>query len=317
MDIRVIDRRDPFGKEVGRYKSFPTVVKTESYIFLAFREGVVNAEKPHGESGVVRLFRSADALKWDEIPTPFSENELDAIISGPFGEYLFLWTRSFVYKKGGDVYLSRFRVGDSPGNRRVFRLSEVTFCPFSHIREVDSVLIGTGYGRRTSGVGTPIVLESKDLGDSWGVRGFVTPDGFSPELNEISLLPLDDEFFAVMRSREPSFDLYYSFSNDASVWNEPRKIGILGHAPMLLRSGSGKVMFVFRDLMEATPGVGLAVSSDLKEWDYFRVDEYAGDMYDGGYADIVELDRDEFFVVYYMCDEDASPWIRTSFIKLS
>ena len=315
MDIKVIEQRELFAKEVGRYKSFPTVVKTDSYIFLAFREGIVNPEKPHGESGVVRLFRSADAIKWDEISVPFSDNELDAIISGPFGEHLFLWTRSFVYRVKSDVYLSRFKVGESPTSRSIFRLPDATFCPFSHIRQVDSLLLGTGYGE-IDGVVTPIIVESGDLGDSWSVRGLVTPDGFSPELNEVSLLPLDDGFIAVMRSREPSFELYYSFSKDASVWNEPDGIGILGQAPMLLKSCGGRVLFVFRDLMEEIPGVGLAVSDNFSEWTYFRIDKYTGDMYDGGYADIIELDRNEFFIVYYMSDENGSPWIRATFVRL-
>ena len=70
-------------------------------------------------------------------------------------------------------------------------------------------------------------------------------------------------------------------------------------------------LVIYRDLSEPNPGVSIGLSTDRGlSWERAgRLAAYSGGIYDGGYGDLVQLDANRFLAVYYLCDEDNSPWI--------
>ncbi|GMT43751.1 MAG: hypothetical protein IEMM0003_0570 [bacterium] len=302
-------------KEHGRYKAFPTIVKVDDEIVAAYREGFVDSAKPHGSNGCVKILKSRDLNRWDETETPFCDNELDAVISRPFGDYLFLATRSYEYKKRNDVYISKFKANELPAKRSLIKFDNADFTMFGHIIENDGVLTAPAYGT-CDGINSPILLSSDNFGQTWNIKSLITPNGHKPVLNETSIVMLDDKFLAIMRSQEPSYNLYCAFSEDLINWSKPENLGILGHAPMIRKLDDGRIVFVFRDLNDSFPGVGLAISKDGLKWDRFNICHYTGNLYNGGYADFVEIEPNVLFIVYYTCDEDNEPWIEGKVIKI-
>ncbi len=303
-------------KEKGKYKAFPTVVKSNGEIIIAYREGFVDTSKPHGKNGCVKILKSKDLKMWQSFETPFCDNELDAILSGPFDNEFVLVTRSYEYKKRNESYVSRFKTDSLPKKRIKVEFENVTLSAFfGHMFEFNGELTATAYGIANNSP-TPLILSSNNHGESFAVKSIVTPNGFNHELNETSIEKSGDKFLVVMRSREPSYDLYYSLSSDLVVWDKPKKIGLLGHAPVVKKLQNGRFALVFRDLNGDLPGVGLALSSKGTDWEYTNLCYYTGNLYNGGYADFVELEPNRLFVVYYAADEDNEPWIEAQIVEL-
>jgi hypothetical protein len=302
-------------KEKGKYKAFPTIVKTEDEYIIAYREGFTDITKPHGKNGCVKFLKSRDLKNWQEFKLPFCDNELDAIISGAFNGELFIATRSYEYKKRNDVYISKFKKDSIPDTRDLIKFDDAQFTMFGHIVKEKDELLAPAYGIY-KGISSPMILSSNNFGKNWHIKSLITPNGFTPILNETSIAKFDDKFIAVMRSQEPSYELYCAFSDDLENWGNPQKIGILGHAPMVKLLKNGTLAFVFRDLNNDLPGVGLALSKNGADWEYKNICSYTGNLYNGGYADFVEIDNNKLFVVYYIADEDNEPWIEAKIIKL-
>ena len=303
-------------KEKGEYKAFPTVVKVGGEVLAAFREGLTDPSKPHGKNGKVKILKSIDLKNWQEFETPFNDNELDAILSGPFNDDLYLVTRSFEHKKRNDVYVSRFKIGDLPQDRVKVTVKDVDLSAFfGHMFERSGELVATAYGMYKD-EHRPLVLSSADKGNTWQLKGVIMPDGFKPWLNENSIVEVDGKFLAVIRSLEPSYDLYYSFSSDLVHWDEPKKLGLLGHAPVLRKLKSGKLVLAFRDLNDNLPGIGLALSDDGINWERINLKHYRGNLYEGGYTDFAEIEDNKLFVVYYISDEDNQPWIEAEIVNV-
>ncbi len=301
-------------KEHGKYKAFPTVVVADNEIIIAYREGFTDAAKPHGKNGCVKLLKSRDLEKWKEIKTPFCDNELDAVVSATGNNYLFLATRSYEYRKRNDVYISRFGNGEIPMQRDVIKFDNAQVTMFGHIIENNGELIAPAYGT-CYGIQSPMLLSSVNFGETWKIKALITPEGHKPVLNETSIIKLEDRFLAIMRSQEPSYNLYCAFSKDLKDWSKPEKLGILGHAPMVGKLSDKRLAFAFRDLNDNLPGVGLAVSNDGISWERHNICHYTGNLYNGGYADFVEIEKSKLFVVYYICDEDNEPWIEGAIIN--
>jgi hypothetical protein len=81
---------------------------------------------------------------------------------------------------------------------------------------------------------------------------------------------------------------------------------------MILDSQSiGGHLAIYRDLAEPESGVAIGVSLDngLSWKRIARLASYKGSIYDGGYGDLVQLEENRYLAVYYLCDQDASPWI--------
>ena len=302
-------------KEKGKYKAFPTVAKTADETIIAFREGFTDKTKPHGKDGCVKFLKSMDLKNWQEYKLPFCDNELDSIVSNVTDKQLLLITRSYEYQKRNDVYISVFDNDKIPQERGVLNIDDAEFTMFGHIIKNENELLATAYGKH-KGIDSPIILSSNNFGKNWQIKSLITPNRHTPILNETTITKFDNKFIAIMRSREPSYDLYYSFSNDLMSFSKPKKTGILGHAPMIKTLKNGNLAFVFRNLNGNLPGIGLAFSKNGIDWEYSNICNYTGNLYNGGYADFIELDDNSLFVVYYISDESDEPWIESKIIKI-
>ena len=254
-----------------------------------------------------------------------SGNELDAILSAPEPELVFLATRDFEWKKRNDVYLS---MGKTPVLKRRTLFTEISdqyaIC-FGHIRKSSSGdLLMPGYcGFKNEPMGTPILLVSTDRGRTWAFRSKVASStNVGSRLTEYSLGHLGaSDWTVLIRNETPPFHLYRSQSHDdGRSWAFPEKTGLFGHAPMILDSeAAGGHLVIYRDLSEPEPGVAIGISLDQGvSWKRIdRLASYTGSIYDGGYGDLVQIEDNRYLSVYYLCDEDASPWIEGCIFSLT
>lgn len=312
-------------KEKGKYHAFPTLVRQRGQFWMACRSGAVSNRQAHGIGGKVLLY-SADVKapdRWISHGTLFepspdgTRNELDAILSAPETDLFFLATRDYVEKKRNDVYLS---VGQTPvlTDRKILtEISEQYAICFGHIRKASNGdLLMPGYcGFIDEPSGTPVLLVSGDRGKTWTLRSKVASSAnVGTRLTEFSLGHLgDSRWTALVRNETSPFNLYQTQSvDDGRTWSFPEKTVLRGHAPMIIDSESHHGHLVlFRDLGEIDPGVAIGLSLDKgATWERVgRIVTYTGSIYDGGYGDLVQFDANRFLAVYYMCDEDNSPWI--------
>lgn len=292
---------------------------------MACRSGSVSARQAHGVDGQVLLLYAnvATAENWTSHgplfqPSPNGTcNELDAILSAPESDLVFLATRDYEWRRRNDVYLSR---GQTPVLTQRTLLTEISdqyaIC-FGHIRKtLTGDLLMPGYsGFSDEPSGTPVLLVSKNNGRSWSFRSKVASSSkVGTRLTEYSLGHLGDaDWTALVRNETPPFNIYRAESrDDGRTWSYPQKTELCGHAPMILdaKSVHGHLV-LYRDLSESEPGVAIGISLDNGiSWERIgRLASYKGSIYDGGYGDLVQLDANRYLAVYYLCDEGNSPWI--------
>ncbi len=303
--------------ESGRYKSFPTVAKAGESIIVAYREGKVEPSTPHGVDGCVKMLISSNLTVWRNFDLPFCNDEMDSILSyDSESGFLFLATRRYSYASAHESFLSRFTPGRVPSSRTPVYVEGFSPIFFGHIIRNGRELLAPAYSVAEWAF-SPVVLFSSDNGLSWSLKSFIGRN-HTPILNETSIVRTKRGFIAIMRSLEPSFDLYFAETDDPLHWHDIKSMGILGHAPVCGRLYDGRVAFVFRDLNGDRPGISIALqaSDDLKEWDIFNIATYSGDIYNGGYADFVELKPGLLCVVYYISDSRNEPWIECAVVDV-
>jgi len=312
-------------KQVGRYHAFPTLAQTDGIIWLACRSGNVAKRQCHGGEGSVRLFEAsaAEVDCWRDKGTLFSPspegscNELDAIISAPTAELAFLATRDFEYGRRNNTFFSR--CSGFPCTERVplAEIADRALICFGHIRRTaDETLLMSGYaGTENEPQAAPYLLASTDQGQSWQLRAKVaSSESAGTRLTEYSLGHLGDvRWITLIRSETPPYFLHRSESmDDGRSWSAPQPTDLKGHAPMLIEiKPSGNLLVLYRDLSRKAPDVGIGFSDDGgKTWHRIgSLASYKGSIYDGGYGDLIQLEGNRFLAVYYLCDQDASPWI--------
>jgi hypothetical protein len=325
MGLQIEQQFTILAKEKGKYHSFPTIVRQEKQLWMACRSGYVSGRQDHGDLGKVVLF-SADVYApdtWTSHGSLFNPstdgtcNELDAILSAPQPDLVFLATRDYEWKRRNDVYLSR---GQTPVLTKRTILTEISdqyaIC-FGHIRKTSSDdLLMSGYcSFKDEPVGTPVLLVSENRGRTWSFRTKVASSTkVGKRLTEYSLGHLGGtNWTALVRNETPPFNLYRTDSYDEGLsWSDPEKTDLCGHAPMILDAeDTDSHLVLYRDLAESNPGVSIGVSMDNgKVWERVgRLASYIGSIYDGGYGDLVQLDINRYLAVYYLCDGDNSPWI--------
>lgn len=325
MHLKIEARFPIVKKKVGAYHAFPTIIRQTDQLWLACRSGRVSGRQDHGDRGKVLLFSTdvGQPDNWSPFGTLFepaltqSVNELDAILSAPASDLIFLATRDYEFTRRNDVYLSR---GSSPAltrRRLLTTISDQKAICFGHIRLAKSGdLLMSGYcGFEDEPAGTPVLLASADRGKTWTFRAKVASSAaVGTRLTEYSLGYLGNRNWVVlMRNETPPFDLYRcQSSDDGRTWSVPVKTTLFGHAPMILDSQTiGGHLVIYRDLSETDPGVAIGMSQDQgRSWRRMaRLAAYTGSIYDGGYGDVVQLNDTRYMAVYYLCDADASPWI--------
>ncbi len=325
MRVQIERQFTLLAKEKGRYHSFPTMVRHGNQLWLACRSGAVSGRQDHGHRGKVLLFSAdvSDPCTWRSHGTLFSPstagtvNELDAILSAPETGLFFLATRDYAWQKRNNSYLSQ---GPSPvltQRTMLANISDQCIICFSHIRKTaGNDLLMPGYCCfDDEPSGTPVLLVSSNRGKNWSLRSNVASStAVGTRLTEYALGYLGGtDWTALIRNETPPFHLYRTESHDdGRSWSFPEKTDLLGHAPMILDvKASGGRLAIYRDLSEPDPGVAVGYSSDHSmAWKRVgRLASYTGSIYDGGYGDLLALDDNRYLAVYYLCDEEWSPWI--------
>ncbi len=220
------------------------------------------------------------------------------------------------------------------------KISNAEINSFGHIvQTLSGELLMSGY------IASPVVLSSNDEGSSWNLKSEIYDNSnknFS--LSEFSLAHISDtEWIGLMRDEiEPNNILLISSKDDCKTWMPFFKTNLTGHAPMVLKTIEGGYICIYRDLgsmkisdnkkiskegfldincdsEDIDKRVSVGFSSDgLSGWNRIgTLNSYSGSLYDGGYGDIVELDKNRFLAVYYLCDNDNSPWIEGSIFSYS
>jgi hypothetical protein len=151
-----------------------------------------------------------------------------------------------------------------------------------------------------------IVAFSGDQGETWDEHAIVAND---PAINfhELSVIRLDDErFLAVIRTQDPPFTSYQSYSADEGrSWSAPEPLPFAGQTPFLIGLPSGAIMCAYRDRDPDRPGVSASITHDAG-----TIWEFAGQLYKGtdwncGYPGLVTLPSGDIFCVYYSCYDSA------------
>lgn len=349
LRLNVNERFIVIPKEVGRYHSFPTLIQVDDRFWLACRSGKKDRTQPHGFEGTVRLFITnvRYPLWWEDCGTFFgpeesgSANELDAILSRPSENYIFLATRDYEQRKKNIPFISRWDADEliksssgvlHPDRKPVKRISDfqsagaepmhktvpdkvmMSAC-FGHIRQtLSGEFLMPGYGViRGDKMPSPVLLSSDD-GESWRLRSVLArSDQENRMLTEFSLGHIGDEkWLALIRNEiRPYHLMYVQSDDDGRTWSSIVPTPLKGHAPMIIKTGFGGFLVQYRDLSGKLPGIGIGISSDDgKTWKQVgRPSTYQGSIYDGGYGDIIGMSQNRFMIVYYLCDKDGSPWI--------
>jgi hypothetical protein len=280
----------------------------------------------------VKLFEAsaAEADCWRNKGILFSPspngtcNELDAIISAPTPDLVFLATRDFEYGKRNKTFLSRCTGFPCSERLPLAEISDRSVICFGHIRPTtNGELLMSGYGgAKEEPQAVPYLLVSIDQGDSWHLRAMVASSkAVGTRLTEFSLGHLGGTAWTTLiRSETPPFFLHRSVTrDDGCVWSSPQPTRLKGHAPMLIEiKRPGNLLVLYRDLSQETPGIAIGYSGNGgRNWQRIGLlASYEGSIYDGGYGDVIQLEVNRFLAVYYLCDQDASPWIEGSIFSL-
>lgn len=305
----------------GRYASFPTMIRVGDSIWMTCRVADTDDKIVHGFKGEVRMFScdSHDPCAWKAHGTLFrpgkeSVNEIDAVISNPDDKMLFLSTRDYSPGRGGAIFLSVREIQGiqafmDGGRIPLDEISDTRIVCFGHVRKTgEGEYLMPGYYE------SPKLLYSTDQGRSWNLRSVLaSSEKEGTQLSEFSIVQTaESEWAALIRNETAPFPLFSVRSCDNGwTWSPPQPTVLLGHAPMIIKALDGKLVTVFRDLSCEQAGVGIGISLDGgKSWEYGgALATYDGSIYDGGYADILELQANRFLAVYYLGNEAASPGI--------
>ena len=224
FSIHIENRFPIVEKEMRVYNAFPTIVRIDNKVILAYRSGrTTNDGTVHGCNGKVMLTAAdIDCLHtWETSIQLFQGgNELDAILSGPFDGKVFLGTRVFTKGKGGDAFLSCISVEELSDfsklhdiQRKSFRLIADRFIAcYGHIQSTSSGrLLMPGYGKafESAKIHSPLLLASDDGGITWRwyTKLFVSEHG-AAALSEFSMNGLKNSCWeALIRDETQPFYL--------------------------------------------------------------------------------------------------------------
>ena len=170
-----------------------------------------------------------------------------------------------------------------------------------HVTE-DGRWMMSAYGADThEGVTYPVVAFSDNEGRTWGDRIVVAESSPGLTFYEPAVMRLrDGRFLAMIRTQEPPFTSYRSYSGDeGGTWSAPEPVAFQGQTSYLVELPSGAVLCAYRDMAPDRHGVSASLSHDSgATW------EYADRLYEGsdwncGYPSLVQLPGGKLFCVYY------------------
>jgi hypothetical protein len=302
------------------YSSFPTFMEHGGRLFVFYRRGEKSVGKCHGLFGKVRCLEvetrvflrafqdepEADIARSGDDRVVFDEgNEFDAIVSR-LGDNLFsLATRNYDEHNVMHTFLS---VSDSPrfDTRHEITVPGVRWLAFyGKALACEAGFIFPAYGcldaERTE---RPLLLRTDDF-RHFDLLAALPTNIDEAVLNESSLVSTEDGFAMFMRDDTFPFGIWYSFSKDLVVWEEPARLCFFAHAPMAI-TFRDTLYLAYRDLLSPNEtGITLL---DPAAAESTLVESYRGNPYDGGYTDMAVIDG-RLFIVYYVGNEEGEPCI--------
>ncbi|KJU87489.1 hypothetical protein MBAV_000303 [Candidatus Magnetobacterium bavaricum] len=317
----VIARRD------NVYSSFPTMVEHDGDVYIYYRQAKKSTYQCHGFHGKVRCLRVNKAellnhfagdnyisiLQPDEDFCVFDgENELDAIVCRLQDNLFTLCSRLYVKDKFAATYVS---FADTPvfaGRYEVVVKGVEWLVFYGKPFRWDEGYVFPAYGvleGRTECAS--LVLYTTDF-RSWALLSHIQGNGII--LNENSIVYHNGRYVMFIRQDSPPYGIWYAASEDLRRWSEPVRLMKQAHAPMaIVRDNRCILSFrrLYRDDLSAV-AVILPFEDTRAVWQddtTTDIETYQGSLFDGGYTDPVFID-DHLFVVYYMGNLCAEPYIR-------
>ncbi len=334
---------DPDAPEKA-YQSFPTVTRLDGGGFLVgFRQAETDPRQSpflggHGRRGDVRLVRldglgrptGASRLVVDHRQEDTSE--FDALVTNLGHDGVLLVTRTHSPEGKGSFFSLSSDGGETFPQRRALELS----APFGHA-------LAACYGHALAGQAGAWLLpfyggQDEEDPEATTAPGLarLDPAGGTAEVvgwlaegetddavfNETAVVRLGDGRLLAMLRQEPCLDgLFVSWSDDdGREWTPPRPSGLFGEAANLLLLPDGRVVAVFRGFSFERPGpsVALSLSDDGgATWrEPYRLVDYDGGRYHGGYGDLALCDDGLILAVYYFARRGEAPRVGASRLRL-
>lgn len=332
LSLKINSRFPIIPKEQGRYHSFPTLAVIGDKIWLACRSAEANPKMPHGFGGSVKLFWATpeQPAQWTKANAGFypgkdSSNEMDAILSAPGKDQIFLISRDFSRERESTSFISYWsqkKFQDiisgvcSPDRKPLSKIGLDNMTSFGHIcRDSKGTLLMSGHQMKEGeSKPSPVLLASKN-GNKWHLHAHVaSPSCKNHLLTEFTLGHQGGmNWFALLRNEtDPCPIMQLSSKDNGKTWTQPQPTDLYGHAPMVLNINTNRFLVLYRDLSGDEPGISIGISHDNgSTWrNLSTLASYDPDhIWEGGYGDIVPIGNSKYLAVYYTCDQDASPWI--------
>lgn len=307
-------------QEENMYSSFPTFTEHNKKIFVFYRQGIKSESQCHGINGKIKCFEIDKELFLGAFSNKSPENmyasgndyvifekgnEFDAIVSKLDKDTFSFATRTYSNKQM-ETFIS---FSDKPvfKERQEVKIAGVEWlvfygkgfkCKEGYVFPAYGELRGEGFER-------PFVLITSNF-SRFDVLSCLPSNINGSILNESSIIYDGRNYGIFLREDTPPFGIWYSASTDLQNWLPPEKLFSAAHAPMSL-SLRGKIFLIYRDLL---PGdnTGITLLDQLSGYKT-SIDSYEGNPYDGGYADLMEVDRN-LFAVYYLGNTEGEPYIK-------
>ena len=160
------------------------------------------------------------------------------------------------------------------------------------------------------------VAFSPDMGRTWDNKKVVARSSkvtfYEPSVARMA----DGRFMAVIRTQDPPFDSFLSYSSDEGrTWTEARALPFQGQTPFLFQLRSGAIACFYRDRNPQRPGVSVSVTADGGEAWTYAAQVYQGTDWNCGYPSVVRLADGRLFCVYYSCYDGFNSEVQGVYIS--
>ena len=331
----------------GIYQSFPTVTRTgPGRIMAAFRQGLVEDEEfheggIHGYGGDVLVVESKDhghtfgpsRLMIDHQDK--ETNEHDSLVTGLGRGLVLLITRSYGTLVNRSFWSVSGDYGRTFSHRKAVEIQgldldrawgRATLAFYGHAlqdRTDHGVLLSFYTTLKNGQQQTGLVRFDLEKG-SFELWGWIWEGDLRHcHLNETPLLRLQDHSILALCREEPCLTgLHWAISqNNGQTFSKPRPTGLFGEAANLALLPDGRVLAIFRGLSQCPDQgdtVSLSISGDQgRTWSRpFVLEEYWGGRYHGGYGDLAVTEKGQVLAVYYVCDQDGEPRVKSCLFEI-
>lgn len=327
----MIVRKTVIPRREKTYSSFPTLATNGDHVYVFFRQGRTSNRQCHGLDGVVKSFRIKkhilfQALRDDQVESLYQlgwettifgsegENEIDSIVSQPAENVYTLATRLYNPPQPLKSYIS-FSGTPCFQERREVRVKGVQWLVFygKALRSPEGYVFPAYGALEGEEFSRPLLLVTGG-GELWELLSCL-PSKLKGSiiLNESSVAHDGERYVIFMRQDTPPYGIWYATSFDLQAWSEPRPLLEKAHAPMSLKVGD-RIYLTFRDLSDPEVSA-VSLLTPLDGGRKTVIDTYRGNLYDGGYTDLLAVDG-HLLIVYYLGNERAEPEIRLAALPL-